>query len=86
MSDIQYEDSPYVFISAGEDSVSRTGLILLDTVWKNLVNVQIFTTQAQVTVKNASFENIEMNNGAFLTLYSSNGLNNKLEMLNISLR
>ena len=80
-------EGPYTFISVLDDydyaitNGRRAGLTLLDAKWKNLVNVQISTSNAQIIIQNTSFENIEMENRAFLNLWWGD-----LEMSNISLK
>jgi len=85
VSNIQYQDTLYPFISAGEEPVTGTALLVVDSQFKNLMNVQISTTLAQVMVQNTSFENIDMDRGAFLVLYTRPHPNVALRMLNTSL-
>jgi len=68
VSDIQYQESSYLFIYAGDETEKGTGLIILDSHFENLLNLQIFTIQAKVIVQRSVFDNIEVNVGAFLTL------------------
>ena len=87
MSDIQYQDTLYHFISASISRGMETGiaLLLFDSQLKNLRNVQMYTTSPQVMVQNTSFENIEMNIGAFLILEASANWENALRISNTSL-
>ncbi len=94
MSDIQYEEyygeylslgTPYTFISAGGypdyQTGRKTGLVLSDSRFKNLANVQIITSDVYVIVQNTSFENIEMDNRAFFNFQFGD-----VKMFNTSLR
>ena len=59
VADIQ-EEGYLVFLSMSGDRVDKAALFLVDSQFKNLRGFEISTGGAEVTIKNTSFENLEM--------------------------
>ena len=62
----------------------QAAVIILDSQFENLNNVQIFVQQTQVIIRNSSFDNIDINIGGFITLYSNSFVDANLTVTDVN--
>ena len=62
----------------------ETAVIILDSRFENLNNVQIVVVQTQVILRNSSFDNIEINVGGFISLFDNSFVDANLSVTDVN--
>ncbi len=74
-----------MLLYGGDNRTFEASVMILDSRFENLNNVQIFVQQTQVIIQNSSFDKIEINVGGFITLFQNSFVEANLTVIDTNI-